>query len=634
MERAVSNELTAAGSGASPGGQGATIENTCIVKRTDGVFVDPAAFGVQLQNAVNDVFFNNQFFTGLDYAVFMKVLYDCGPPLAKSKTGEMMIRLADDILEFRPERRALYRAVKINQGVAEYYFEPVYMVDPNNPHGSGTPSLLDFGEFVADMWLKGIRFGIDAAAVRTNIHATKSERVTVARRLDAVPGVDATIIEVSSDIHRSDAPRQLASGKLDLMAFQNRFPQVKAGERLLKKVPRAAGTLGFELSGASLEPPVPEDIQMGPMAGVGTVIEVNADGEFLVAMQAGFLSVDAKTSQLSVEEKIVSRDGVSSRTTGNLTLEGDYEEFGEVQEKRVIEGESITIHADVFGNIISRGGTITLNQNLVGGTAHNAAGDIKIKGIASGATIQTTEGSIYITRAESCTISGTRVTIETAVNCEIIADEVTIIHAEGSAVAGRKVIIDSAGPRKQSEMLVYVMLPDSVKIDEVITQMSARITEFSDTVEKKKMEMETLSSLPDVRKYIMLASKVRKKELVLTAEQIPQFQKMALAVGPALKAITKISLDVKAAETEKTAGEALVAQLLEQKKNAGGGGVVNIRLVTGDTIVRKMKFNADGQKVYDVQAKDVKSRLRGNAAGCEVIFSHHCGSLDWDLDKQ
>src|SRR3954468_12168617 len=105
------------------------------------------------------------------------------------------------------------------------------------------------------------------------------------------------------------------------MAFQNRFPQVKAGERLLKKVPRSAGTLGFELSGTSLEPPVPEDIQMWPMAGPGNVIEVNEDVEFLVSMQAGFLSVDAKTSQLSVDEKIVSRDGVSSRTTGNLTLE-------------------------------------------------------------------------------------------------------------------------------------------------------------------------------------------------------------------------------------------------------------------------------------------------------------------------
>ncbi len=615
----MSNDSTAAGTG--------------IIKRTDGVFADPAALGEQLQHAVNDIFLNNQYFLDLDYTVFLKVLFDCGPPLPKSKTGEMLIKFANDVMEFREDRRALYRSVKINNGIAEYFFEPVFMTDPNNPYGSGMPTQLSFDEFVADMWNKGIRFGIDQAVVRANIQSNKSERVTVARRLDAVPGVNASIIEVSADIHRSDAPKVKASGLLDLMAFQNRFPQVKQGSRLLQKIPRSAGTLGFELSGISLEPPVPEDVQMGPMAGPGTVIEINAEGEFLVATDAGFLSVDSKTNQISVDAKIVSRDGVSSRTTGNLNLAGDYEEYGEVQEKRVIEGESITIHADVFGNVISRGGTITLNQNLVGGTATNAAGDIRINGIASASVIQTAEGAITMTRAESCTISGTKVTIETAINCEIIGDEVTIIHAEGSAVAGRKVIIDSAGPRKQNEMLVQVLVPDSVKIDEVIAQMNERIAEFTDTMEKRKAEMDTLSALPDVRKYIMLASKVRKKELVLSAEQIPQFQKMALAVGPALKAITKLQLDVKAAETEKTAGEALVAQLLQQKADSGGGGSVNIRMVTGDTIVRKVKFSTEeGKKVYDVQAKDLKGQLRGNATG-EILFSNNCGNVDWDLDK-
>ena len=92
-----------------------------------------------------------------------------------------------------------------------------------------------------------------------------------------------------------------------------------------------------------------------------------------MALQTGFLNVDRETSQVSVGDKIVSRDGVSARTTGNLQLTGDYEEFGEVQEKRVIEGEGITVHADVFGNIVSRGGAVVLNSNLVGGSAHNAA---------------------------------------------------------------------------------------------------------------------------------------------------------------------------------------------------------------------------------------------------------------------
>jgi uncharacterized protein (DUF342 family) len=257
------------------------------------------------------------------------------------------------------------------------------MTDPADPDGPGVPARLNADEFIADMWGKGVRFGIEPETLRAALDAGKAERVTVARRLPALPGIDAHIIEVSSDLHRSDAPRQLANGKLDLMAFQNRFPQIQKGVKLLKKVPRKEGETGFELSGLAISPPIPKDIELGAMAGPGTLIEVSPEGEFLVSQQAGFLNADSKTSKLSVDDKIISRDGVSSRTTGNLQLTGDYEEFGEVQEKRVIEGESITIHADVFGNIVSRGGTVLLNRNQIV-RASGSGRDVKTRKKARG----------------------------------------------------------------------------------------------------------------------------------------------------------------------------------------------------------------------------------------------------------
>jgi hypothetical protein len=121
------------------------------------------------------------------------------------------VRIAADILPFDPARRELYRSVKIGGGRAEYYFEPVWLPDAADPEGPGMPARLDVDEFVADMWVKGIRFGIDIDAVRAAI-APKAERVTVARRLEPEPGQDARIVEVSDDIHRNDAPRQLANG--------------------------------------------------------------------------------------------------------------------------------------------------------------------------------------------------------------------------------------------------------------------------------------------------------------------------------------------------------------------------------------------------------------------------------------
>ncbi len=605
----------------------------CIVKRHDGVYADPTVLGTVFVAAVDTVFSGDKYFTGLNYPVLIKALYDCGPDLPRSQTGELLVRFADDIVQFDARRRGLYKAVKIQDGAADYYFEPVYQADPDDPAGPGTPERLDVDEFVADMWSKGIRFGIDIEAVRAAIDGGKSERTIIARRLDPAPGRDARIIEVSDDLHRSDAPRQLANGKLDLMAFQNRFPQIKKGVRLLQKVPRAAGAMGFELSGIAIEPAIPEDVDLRPMAGLGTVIEISAEGEFLVSQQPGFLNVDSQTSQLSIGDKIVSRDGVSARTTGNLQLTGDYEEFGEVQEKRVIEGESITIHADCFGNIVSRGGTVLLNANLVGGNAHNARGDIRVKGVASGSVIQSRQGEVVLNRAESCVISGTRVVIEHAANCEIMADEVVIKQAEGCAIAARKVQVEVAGPRKQIEMVIHALQPDSARIDEVITAMSERVGQFAQLVVQRKAEMEALTSQPDVRKYVMLASKIRKKELTLTTEQVPQFQKMATAVGPALKAIAKVSLDVKAAETEQQAGEALIAQLVQQRSDSAGVTLVNVAMLTGDTAVRLMTFQPDGSSTYDLPAKDIKARLRGDASAGPLIKAAASGQLAWNSDQ-
>jgi len=601
----------------------------CIVKRRDGVYADPSVLGTTFAAAIDGIFANNNYFTELDYAVLIKIIYNYGPDLPRSASGEVLVRFASDILPFDPQRRQLYKAVKLGDGKAEYYFEPVVMTDPADPDGAGIPATLNADEFVADMWSKGIRFGVDIDGVNRAIESGKAERTTVARRLDAVPGIDAHIIEVSSDLHRSDAPRQLANGKLDLMAFQNRFPQIKQGVRLLKKVPRTEGKTGFELSGIAIEPPIPKEIELGPMAGAGTVIDITAEGEFLVSMKAGFLNVDSKTSQLSVDDKIVSRDGVSARTTGNLQLTGDYEEFGEVQEKRVIEGESVTIHADVFGNIVSRGGTILLNHNLVGGSAHNARGDIKVKGVASGAVLQTSVGEVVVARAESCIISGTRVTIEHAANCEIMADEVHIQVAEGCAIAARKVTIETAGPRKQTEMQIFALQPDSARIDEAIAAMLVKADEFAVQVGQRKADMEALTNEPEVRKYVMLASKIRKKELTLTAEQLPQFQKMAASVGPALKAIAKVSLDVKAAEVEQQAATELVAQLQQQRNDCVGASEVLVHMVAGDTTLRSMKFNPDGSTVYDLPSKDIKARLRGNNEGTDRILSADAGKIEW-----
>lgn len=609
----------------------ATGPEHCIAQRDDGVYADPSVLGTTLLAAVDNVYRAGNYFVGVDYPVLMKALFGHGPDLPRGPDGVAVVRIAADIQPFDPARRALYRAAKIGRGYAEYYFEPVWLPDPADPEGEGIPTRLDVDEFVADMWGKGLRFGLDLDAIRAAIASNKADRVTVARQCDPVPGADAHIVEVSDDIHRNDAPLELANGRLDLNSFQNRFPQIQAGVRLLEKRPATPGVPGFEMSGTKLFPKPGSDTDLAAYAGTGTKVERMPEGDFLVSSRAGFLMIDGKTSRISIDDKVVSRDGVSAKTTGNLNLTGDYEEFGEVQEKRVIEADSITVHGDVFGDLVSRGGTIVMRANLVGGGARNARGDIHVRGVASAAVLSAEDGRIVLERAENCVVAGTRVEIAHAVNCEIVGDEVVVKMAEGCALAGRRVTVECAVPRKQSEMLVAVLRPDGQQIGEVIAAVTQRVAQFAALAAQLKAAMDAMTAKPDVRGYMMLATRVRKGEVNLSPEQGRQFQKLAQDVAPALKAMGDVSAKIKAAEAEQQAGTAMLANLEAQRNDAATVSGVTIASVQGETQVRILGYSpADGQP-YLWTPREIRTRLRGPQAG-ELLFLGGAGNFAWSSD--
>jgi hypothetical protein len=597
----------------------------CLQQRPDGIYADPAVLGTTVLAAIDSIYRSGSILRGIDYPVLIKALYDSGPALPNGPDGRPLVRLARDIGPFDTQRRSLYRSVRIAGGVAEYCFEPVFLAGPD---GEGEiPTRLDFDEFVADMWQKGIRFGIDVASVLAGAANPHLGRTVVARRLEPVAGIDAAIVEVSDDIHRSDAPRQLSNGKLDLMHFQNRFPQVQGGTRLLQKLPGRTGHPGYELSGMRIEPAAPADLDFSTCAGEGTSIDKSAAGEYLVAARTGFLNVDPKTHQIAVGDKIVSRDGVSARTTGNLHLAGDYEEFGDVQEKRVIEGNGITVHGNVYGDIVSRGGMVRLRATLVGGSVHNKRGDIQVDGVTANALLQATAGSVTLQRAENCVVSGTRVRIEQALNCEIIADEVSIGSAEGCAVAARRLTIDSAAPWRGSEMLAYALSPDCGRIDEALGQIGARLAQFDAAIDGHKTELAHLCAQPAVRKYLETAARVRSGGTVLTPAQAGQFRQMGQAVAADLQRIGEVSSARKAAELERTEGHALLARFAAQRSERVAGSQLLLRDIKGETQVRLLPFDPDGACFYDLPGREIKARLRGN--GGTRLHLAASGSYTW-----
>ncbi len=119
-------------------------------------------------------------------------------------------------------------------------------------------------------------------------------------------------------LRRDNSPKKLPNGQADLRKFQNRFPQIAKGARLLKKKKRVLGKPGFKVSGVMIEPPLPEDFDLQALAGEGTRVENQGVNEFIVATRDGFLSLDVETNHIAVTEKIENKSGVSVKTTGDL----------------------------------------------------------------------------------------------------------------------------------------------------------------------------------------------------------------------------------------------------------------------------------------------------------------------------
>jgi len=604
-----------------------------LVKREDGIYIDLGMAKPALIAAVGHVFQSGWYFVELNYPALIKALYGVGPDVGAVEA----LRIAADMRMFDAGRIGLYKNPKVGHGYAEYYFEPLYLEEVTLPDGTVIPerqTRLDIDEFVADMWNKGIHFGIDVAAVAAAIAASKPDRITFATDLEPEPGQDATVVEVSSELHRSDAPKARADGRIDLQSFENRFPQIKRNMRLLKKQPAVPGLPGFDLSGRMTAPEPPKDLTLRFYAGDGTEAQELDDGEYLVSTREGFLSVDSKSSRISITDKIVSTEGVSGRTTGNLELAGAYEEYGDVQEQRDVTGSDITVHGNVYGNIVSRGGTVVLDKNLVSGSIDNADGPISIAGVASNAVIHTGNGKITIARAENCVISGSSVKVIEASNCEIIADEIFIEVAEGCAVAGRNVEIESAGPRRRTEMVIYVLVKDVTQFDQEIAELDLRVAAFAQANQANTDEMERIAALPDVRRYLALAAKLRTQELTLTAEQGQHLRKISGAVATELQAINKLKLDLQAGQTQHKLLSDRLARVIEQKVEAAGIARCGLHMVSGETLVRTMLFTADTKALTQLPPKDIKQRLRGTPSGGELLFSESTGSLDWHLNAR
>jgi hypothetical protein len=623
-------------------------------RQREGIFVDLSVFpvGGGFESAIDRLFSDGARFRGLDYRLLTGLLYDYDS-IMELHGMAAELRLAEDVVAFPPNRRALYKAVKVDgaKSFAEYFFEPVAMEvvieEPvyGEPGEDGVapivgstskeelqPTKLDLDEFIADMWLKDVRFGIDLEAVAGAISRGVTMRINVAAQRDATVGRDAEIEEVCDVLRRDNAPKLLANGKADLRKFQNRFPQIAKDARLLKKKSRVFGKQGIRVSGQRIEPLLPEDnIDLHAFSGPGTYVEAQEGDEYILAGQDGFLSLDTASNIVSVTEMIESKDGISLKTTGDLSLAGsDFIEHGEVQGGRVVEGKNMTFRSDVYGDVVSQGGFILFEANLSGGSAKSYGGDVTSNGRVLNSVLEAWAGKVSLKYAESCLIMGNSVAIDRAVNCEIVAENVQVGSAEGCGIAGKRIQINSSGSCRANENLISMLVPDSSASDAQITQLKEAIDDCNKIIEAKDQELAQLKSDPEFAKYLALAARIRQEKIQLNAAQQDGWQKMTAKFAKVMSAGRQLNLEKQEQLTQVQDFLKKQAELRDVREKTCTGIRCEITEVAGDTTVQSMVTQIVA--FQQSKASEIRARLREQNVNHKRIFSNDTGSLDWSYE--
>ena len=616
-----------------------------VLLRPEGVFINlspPPAQEVLLL-FIDRLFSGESRFAGLDYACFLRLLYDSD--FIGSQGGDATeVRLADSIVAFPPERMALYKGVKImkNGERAEYMFEPTFIEVKTDEPVYGEPGAdgvkpvidhirnvertvakLDFDEFVASMWAKGIRCCIDVDVVRDAIQKGASTRMDIAHQLEPIDSKDAEVVEESDLLHQDNAPMILPNGKADLSRAKNRFPQVGKDTPLLRKIPRALGKPGHRVDGAVIEPRMPEDLDLGRLAGQGTRIDQTPKGELLVANIEGFINIDENTGAICVTTKIEDKGGISTKLTGDLKLTvDDFTEHGEVQEGRIVEGKHMVFLSDVYGTVISDGGSIELEKNLSGGKAQSVGGDITVKGKAISATLEAWDGKVSIEFAEESFIIGKSVAIERAVNCEIVAEELQIGVAEGCAIAGKRLQIASSNAHKNRETDISIVLPDIAGYDRQIAEAKNSIAQIEQAIQAKNREIAATQSDQGFARYLAMAKKVQAGEIRFTPEQQAGWQKIVNQFAPIVRGTEGLQKKCRLLEEA-------IEHWTQERATCGAGEYCKIVQVLGDTIVRKLSSNQGMSVLRELPQEEVRNKLQELGDAQERIFWESSGSLDW-----
>jgi hypothetical protein len=225
---------------------------------------------------------------------------------------------------------------------------------------------------------------------------------------------------------------------------------------------------------------------------------------------------------------------------------------------------------------------------------------------------------------------GRQVVVGQATNCAIVADEVTLDVSEACGVAARAITVQTARSRRELDTVLLLLLPDLSTYAAQIAALEKKCAALDKEIAEHRSRIDALRSEKEVASYLLLAGKLRRQEVTLSAEQQVGWRRLSALVAPVLRTMSQL------AEVARELDGNLNALRSQHNRSDRGQGTglqryrCTVERVEGETRVSTLLLRLADTPLSALPGKDLKARLRRTDPATRLLFSAgHAGHFAW-----
>lgn len=316
-------------------------------------------------------------------------------------------------------------------------------------------------------------------------------------------------------------------------------------------------------------------------------------------------------------------------TTTPPKLPADIIEHREVPEGRVVQGHHMTFKSSVFGEVISEGGTVHLEDVFGWGHAQSHGGQIKVQKRAFNATLYAAGGRVQIDTAESCLIIGADVKVRQAINCKILAHKLRVAVATGCQIVARDIEISTAKPHKDEPTVITILAPDLPDLQPQIEPLAAEIDQLQAQVAELTRTIDTLKADAALANYLVIRGKLRTGLVTLTDDQAQGYQLMEQKFADPAKALESAVANKRPLAKTLNGLQAQIKSLQDERAALLADCRCRIAHIGGETLVRRSTTQHQDFDISQMPGETIPQIFVRNDPGALMVFSGKQGELAW-----